>query len=124
MRHTILRRQMPLTVGTAPFLISAVSVPCSRGCRSTRRARTVAAHALRQFGNTPRPDCPHAPLIIETPGRCLRGDLLAANARRQRPLRRLVHGSESVDFKLTASALTTVLAQGNTSAGGFLMSTT
>jgi len=31
------------------------------------------------------------------------------------------HGSESVDFKLTAPDLTTVLAQGATSAGGFLM---
>ena len=31
-------------------------------------------------------------------------------------------GSESVDFRLTASDLTTVLAQGSTSAGGFLMS--
>jgi hypothetical protein len=32
------------------------------------------------------------------------------------------HGSESVNFKLTASDLSTVLAQGGTSAGGFLMS--
>jgi len=32
------------------------------------------------------------------------------------------HGSESVDFKLTAPDLTTVLVQGGASAGGFLMS--
>jgi hypothetical protein len=32
------------------------------------------------------------------------------------------HGSESVNFKLTASDLSTVLAQGGASAGGFLMS--
>jgi hypothetical protein len=47
--------------------------------------------------------------------------LTLAAGRRQRPLHRLCP-RPSVNFKLTAPDLTTVLAQGGTSAGGFLMS--
>jgi len=122
MRHTILLRQVTLTVGTAPFVISVVSVPCSRGCRSTRRAREVPSHALLQFGNAPRHDCPHAHLSLKNlVAACAVTLSLQAHAD-SALFTGYAHGAESVDFKLTASDLTTVLAQGSTTAGGVLMS--
>lgn len=84
--------------------------------------RTVAAHALLHFGNGPDAiaNMPHLSLN-HLVAACALTFSLQAHAD-SALFTGYAHGSESVNFKLTAPDLTTVLAQGGTSAGGFLMS--
>jgi hypothetical protein len=93
------------------------------GLAAEASSRTVAAHALLHFGNAPfdePADMPHLSLNHLVAACALTFSLQAHADSALFP--GFAHGSESVNFKLTASDLTTVLAQGGTSAGGFLMS--